>query len=113
MDLERAIEFILDQQARMAAAQAEMAVAQAEMAAAQTESAVAQKRADETHARTEVHLERMAKSDAEFHEKHQRDIDEMNKTLRRAIRLGVQEARAERKRRLKVAQETAELRTSH
>jgi hypothetical protein len=91
MDLDRTIEFILDQQVKMAVEQAK--------------AAEAHRRFEEQHARTEEILAQMA-------EQHERDFAEINQILRRAARLGVQEARAERKRRQKVAQEVAELRTA-
>ena len=78
MDLERAIEFILDQQAKVAVEQAKAA---------------------EAHKRFEDHLARLAEQQVKSSERHEREIAAINHTLRRAIRLGVQEARAERKRR--------------
>src|SRR5437763_273232 len=77
MDLERAIELSLDEQAKAA----------------------------EAHRKLE---EQQAKSS----EKHGREMGQIRGMLSRAVKLGVQEARAERKRRQKIEEDVAELRAS-
>ena len=81
MDLERAIEFIVDQQAKMAAEQAKAA---------------------EAHRRLE---EQQAKSS----EKHDREMAQIRGMLSRAVRLAVQEARNERRRRRQVEEDVKRL----
>ena len=71
MDIERAIDFILDQQARAAEAQRRLEEQQEKLAIQQTQSA----------------------------QRHDQEMSAIRGEFRRAVRLGVHELRAERKRR--------------
>jgi hypothetical protein len=99
MDIERAIEFILDQQAKTA--EEFTKVAQILDGVTEKLDGVTEKLDGVTETLDGVTetLDRLAEQQVQSEEKHNREIAATDGMLRRAIKLAIREARAERKRR--------------
>jgi hypothetical protein len=96
MDIERAIEFILDQQAKAAEAHRRL---EEQLAEAQARYEERQAKAEERQAKAEERQAKAEELQVNASARHDREMDRIDSMLRRAVRLGIQEARAERKKR--------------
>jgi len=109
MDLERAIEFLLEQQAASQARfDAQQALINARAEEQQARFDAQQTRFDAQISKVDARLDRVA----ELQEKTQSQADRTEATLRRAIQLSVTEHRRERVRRKALEEEMKKLATS-
>jgi hypothetical protein len=93
MDVEKTMEFLLEQQAQF---QARMEASQARMDASQA-------RMDASDARFEARMNQMAERQLQAEERADREIAAIRAELRRGIRLSIEEQRRERQRRQELA----------
>jgi hypothetical protein len=98
MDIERAIEFILDQQAKAAEAHRKLEEQLGRWDERQARWDERQARWDERQARGDERQARWEEQQALSAETHDREVAQIRGILRRAIVAGVREARAARKR---------------